>query len=113
VNFVVVEQHPAQRFHALVLVRGCELAGDLRKMGQDHAGLAELASLRLQHRGFTHLVDALAPFGFARRPLEEIDERRLPVEAGAVKVKRGLVGVSGLAESSAACSGPWHGIPWG
>src|SRR5262249_34991194 len=102
---------PAQRFVALPVVARGELVGHLGQIEQDCTRLREGLAARFQNRRLAHLVDALAPLRVSRRAFEEIDERRLPVEPGAIQIERDLVGVSGLGKAMELVFGHGAVIP--
>ena len=100
VDLLIVENDPAQCLEIFVLTLGAELSGPLGKIGQDHAGLAELLALMRQHRHLAHLVHVGAILRRARFALaEEIDPDRLPVGADEVEHQRGTISVAGLSEA--------------
>src|SRR5260370_6628620 len=100
VDFLIVEDDPAQRLKPFVLALGAELARPVGEIGQDHAGLAELLTLMHQHRHLAHFVDLAAVLRRARLALaEEIHPEGLPVGTDEVEHQRGTIGVAGLSEA--------------
>src|SRR5262249_27478561 len=57
VDFLIIENDPAQRLQALVLALGLELAGAVGEVGKADAGLAKFSRAMDEHRDFAHFVD--------------------------------------------------------
>src|SRR3954463_11325976 len=97
VDLLVVENDPAQRLETLVLAIGPELARPVGKVGQDHAGLAELLVAVHEYGRLAHLVDIGAVLRRTLLPLgKEVDPDRLPVGANKVEHEGAAIGIAGL-----------------
>src|SRR3954469_6766580 len=100
VDLLVVENDPTQRLETLVLAIGPELARPVGKVGQDHAGLAELLVAVDEYGRLAHLVDIGAVLRRTLLPLgKEVDPDRLPVGANEIEHEGAAIGVAGLGEA--------------
>ncbi len=62
VDFLIIENDPAQRLQALVLALRLEFAGAVGEVGEANAGLAEFSRAMDENREFAHFVDLGAEF---------------------------------------------------
>jgi hypothetical protein len=93
-ELVVIKQHPAQNFAALVFTLGTELAGLLGEVIENDAGLRNLLVAMQKHRNFAHCIHRRAVFGFACFTVEKINPDRCPVQIAQCKHERCLVSVA-------------------
>src|SRR6266852_6084395 len=100
VDFLIIENDPAQRVQALVLALGLELAGAVGEVREADTGLAEFSGAMDEHRDFAHFVDLGAEFRRARLAAgEEVYPDRFPFRADQVEHQGDAIGIAGLGEA--------------
>src|SRR5438445_2945865 len=92
-ELVIIEHDPAQGLVSLVGA-GRKLAGGVREPDQDRARLRHELPVDFQHRDLAHRIRMCPPARIAGLAAGKVNTHRLPVEAGAIQVKRQLIGVT-------------------
>src|SRR5262249_6952960 len=100
VDFLIVENDPAEGFQALVLALGLELARAVGEIGETDAGLAEFPRAMHEDRNFAHFVDLAPEFRRARLSRgEEVHPDRFPLRADQVEHQGDAICIAGLGEA--------------
>src|SRR5262249_24060422 len=100
VDFLIIENDPAQRFKFFVFVLWFEPAATPGEVSKNHAGLGELFLAVNQHGHLTHFANFRAKFRCAlSHGPKEINPNWRPIRSNQVEHQRGAIGVARLSEA--------------